>query len=99
MEKTLNLLMGRQLSGPQLKALGVALDSTKLKQRPAVIVKKGRIFCQRCGFQAPRANYTLPDKSYYCPACLAWGRLTTTMSLYSIPEANDFKKYSQDPLE
>lgn len=99
MEKTLNLLMGRQLSGPQLKALGVALDSTKLKQRPAVIVKKGRIFCQRCGFQAPRANYTLPDKSYYCPACLAWGRLTTTMSLYSIPEANDFKKYSQDLLE
>lgn len=38
MEKTLNLLMGRQLSGPQLKTLGVALDSTKLKQRPAVIV-------------------------------------------------------------
>ncbi len=99
MEKTLNLLMGRQLSGPQLKTLGVALDSTKLKQRPAVIVKKGRIFCQRCGFQAPRANYALPDKSYYCPACLAWGRLTTTMSLYSIPEANDFKKYSQDLLE
>ncbi len=99
MEKTLNLLMGRQLSGPQLKSLGVALDSTKLKQRPAVIVKKGRIFCQRCGFQAPRANYALPDKSYYCPACLAWGRLTTTMSLYSIPEANDFKKYSQDLLE
>ncbi len=99
MEKTLNLLMGRQLSGPQLRALGVALDLTELKKRPAVITKKGRLFCQRCGFQAPRANYALPDKSYYCPACLAWGRLTTTMSLYSIPEANDFKKYPQDLLE
>ena len=31
MEKTLNLLMGRQLSGPQLKALGVALDHMKKK--------------------------------------------------------------------
>lgn len=99
MEKTLNLLMGRQVSSPQLQALGVALDSTEFKQRPAVIIKKGRLFCQRCGFQAPRTDYALPDKSYYCPACLAWGRLTTTMSLYSIPEANDFKKYSQDLLE
>lgn len=34
MEKTLNLLMGRQVSSPQLQALGVALDSTELKQRP-----------------------------------------------------------------
>lgn len=51
MEKTLNLLMGRQVSSPQLQALGVALDSTEFKQRPAVIIKKGRLFCQRCGFR------------------------------------------------
>lgn len=51
MEKTLNLLMGRQLSGPQLKSLGVALDSTKLKQRPAVIVKRGAYFVNAVVFR------------------------------------------------
>ncbi|MDQ2234121.1 hypothetical protein [Ligilactobacillus animalis] len=51
MEKTLNLLMGRQVSSPQLQALGVALDSTEFKQRPAVIIKKDAYFVNAVVFR------------------------------------------------
>lgn len=43
--------------------------------------------CQRCG-QNQRA--ALPNKQFYCRACLALGRVSTLDVLVSLPEPNQF---------
>ncbi|KRL83497.1 superfamily II DNA RNA helicase [Ligilactobacillus apodemi DSM 16634 = JCM 16172] len=88
----LALLYGRQVTQEQLTNLSIDDTADKLVKRQAVLIKKNFVQCQRCGSLTPKKVCALPNKQYYCPKCLLFGRLTTSDILYSIPEPHDFPK-------
>ncbi len=85
MEKLENYY-GRQFTPDQLPA-----DlSEKASAIPATIKKSGKYYCQRCNSQLS-LDWNLPDGSYYCRNCLAFGRLTTNDKIYFFAQRS-FKK-------
>lgn len=57
---------------------------------PAVIVKKRRIQCQRCGATTKLKEGSLPKQQYYCRHCINLGRMSTLVKLGNLPEPNHF---------
>lgn len=57
---------------------------------PAVIVKKRRIQCQRCGATTKLKEGSLPNQQYYCRHCINLGRMSTLVKLGNLPEPNHF---------
>lgn len=57
-----------------------------LNQMPSMIEMASNIQCQRCGEISVKKHVELPDKSYYCPACIVMGRVRSSEPLYYYPE-------------
>ncbi|WP_373760603.1 DEAD/DEAH box helicase [Streptococcus ferus] len=68
---------GRLLTADQLPAAYHELA----QKMPAMTKKSGHFFCNRCAGQVEN-THRLPDGSFYCRACLVFGRLTSKDSLY-----------------
>lgn len=99
MDKLQEILSGRQLSLAKLVSLGVTkIEDNTIVSRQALSLKAGCFTCQRCGFIGRAKDHELTADRFYCPNCIHLGRLTTADTLYSIPEANNFKKLSKTPL-
>ncbi|CAM3254221.1 DEAD/DEAH box helicase [Lactiplantibacillus plajomi] len=85
MDKT--QLYGRQLCLTPAQAGDCPVG---VQQLPALKISGDWINCQRCGARLPRRDAQLPNDQYYCYACLTLGRVSTLVSLYHIPEPNEF---------
>lgn len=68
---------GRLLTADQLPAVYYELA----QKMPAMTKRSGHFFCNRCAGQVEN-THRLPDGSFYCRACLVFGRLTSKDSLY-----------------
>ena len=68
---------GRLLTADQLPAVYYELA----QKMPAMTKRSGHFFCNRCAGQIEN-THRLPDGSFYCRACLVFGRLTSKDSLY-----------------
>lgn len=65
--------------------------------KPALQLVNGHWQCQRC-HQWVAPQDCLPHGVPYCRHCLNLGRLTKHTKLYTIPEPNQFLKWSDSPL-
>ncbi|WP_027106666.1 helicase-related protein [Ligilactobacillus ceti] len=88
-ENKFSLLWGRQVVWPSDYPLKWQ-ELPFIQRKAAVLVGKTKIQCQRCGAQFTKERTSLPDGSYYCPACILLGRLTSRDTLYTISEPNNF---------
>ncbi|MCH4168189.1 MAG: DEAD/DEAH box helicase [Streptococcaceae bacterium] len=57
-----------------------------LKQMPSMVEIGLSIQCQRCGEIFDKLSVELPNKSYYCSACILMGRVRSSEPLYYYPE-------------
>lgn len=80
-------LYGRQLVESELT---LAEQDLALIKRPALILTKLFLVCQRCGQKTRLKNCRLPNGKHYCPHCLRFGRLTEGDVLCSLKEPNAF---------
>lgn len=80
-------LYGRQLVESELT---LAEQDLALIKRPALILTKLFLVCQRCGQKTRLKDCRLPNGKHYCPHCLRFGRLTEGDVLCSLKEPNAF---------
>lgn len=80
-------LYGRQLVESELT---LAEQDLALIKRPALILTKLFLVCQRCGQKTRLKDCHLPNGKHYCPHCLRFGRLTEGDVLCSLKEPNAF---------
>ncbi|GAA3026684.1 DEAD/DEAH box helicase [Tetragenococcus solitarius] len=73
-------LYGRQkaMAKEELEMLDDSFQS-----RLALVIKEDKVTCQRCGSFFLKDSYQLPNKQYYCPYCIQFGRLTDQLYLVS----------------
>ncbi|TWS94410.1 DEAD/DEAH box helicase [Streptococcus sp. sy018] len=55
------------------------------KSLPTMFKQNGKWSCQRCHSRI-KDNWSLPDKTFYCRACLVFGRLVSDQLLYYLPQ-------------
>ncbi|MYV18303.1 DEAD/DEAH box helicase [Furfurilactobacillus milii] len=82
-------LFGRQLTATQLPPTFEPTDP-RIVSRPAMTISGRWVRCERCHQQFEKVHVALPAGGYYCPDCLALGRITSRQSLLTIPEPNAF---------
>ncbi|UQS81699.1 DEAD/DEAH box helicase family protein [Bombilactobacillus folatiphilus] len=79
-----------QLSG---RLMVTTADDPSPAKRPALIELKGdRFLCQRCRMINKRSAYSITKGLFYCPDCIALGRLTNQDYLLAFAEQNHFPK-------
>ncbi|WP_137596942.1 DEAD/DEAH box helicase [Paucilactobacillus kaifaensis] len=64
---------------------------------PAMELKKTMIRCTRCNYTSSISEVALPQNQYFCPKCIALGRVSTLTKFYHLPEPNQFPTVA-DPL-
>jgi competence protein ComFA len=57
--------------------------------RPAVLLAKGKVCCQRCGSQIEQETVRLPTGAYYCPMCIQYGRADSTQCFVTLPRKSE----------
>lgn len=70
-------------TGRQQIIIKTALADTEGTFREAMIERKGKIGCMRCGSQEKKDQLQLPNGVYYCPACIEFGRITSDAVLFT----------------
>lgn len=84
------MLFGRWEIARKPPLLSSKSQINKMISKPALIIEKSKIFCQRCGQKTSKKRASLPKEKYYCPQCLNFGRITSLDTLYTISEPNFF---------
>lgn len=87
MLKQISELYGRQVMESQINPK--LLKDRSVQKLPAIVEKDGQVICQRCGSKIKATEVELPGKHYYCPKCIALGRINSG-NMWTIPEPNDF---------
>ncbi|GEK29073.1 DEAD/DEAH box helicase [Furfurilactobacillus siliginis] len=87
-------LFGRQLTPAQLTD-EIDLTDTRIVQRPGMLRDGAKIICQRCQTHYRQRAVRVPAGGWYCPACIALGRVTSREALFTIPEPNAFSETKQ----
>ena len=82
-----SILYGRQIVLGEKDLEGL----NNLQVKPALVVGKRGVICQRCGQTTSLKLARLPTGKYYCPNCLLLGRLTSADRLYNLPEPHLFE--------
>ena len=88
-----SILYGRQIVLGEKDLEGL----NNLQVKPALVVGKRGVICQRCGQTTSLKLARLPTGKYYCPNCLLLGRLTSADRLYNLPEPHLFE-YQKNSL-
>lgn len=93
-------MIGKRLYGRQLveRELTLAEQKLPLVKRPALIVAKLSLTCQRCGQKTRLQECYLPNGQHYCPHCIRLGRLVEGDVLCSLEEPNAFLPVTLGPL-
>lgn len=89
-------LFGRQLTTAQLTN-DIDLTDARIEHRPGMNRDGATVICQRCQTRHWQQSVRLPAGGWYCPACIALGRVTSRDPLFTISEPNAFTKVT-DPL-
>ncbi|MGT2925991.1 DEAD/DEAH box helicase [Streptococcus cuniculipharyngis] len=77
---------GRLLTDQQLPD-----DLRPLARRlPSMVTKQGKSYCGRCSSRIEE-EWCLPDQTYYCRACIVFGRVLSDLPLYHVPQ-KDFEQ-------
>lgn len=81
---------GRQLAAFQAAKEGAAVSESECV--PALLFSATQVFCNRCGSRYRKKQVRYPSGGFYCPECLAFGRLTETVSLWRCPQPPGAKR-------
>lgn len=73
-------LVGRQ---KVMKKREAELLTSEYLVRFAMTMTNSSVKCERCGFDFPIGSNQLPSEDYYCPACINFGRVTSSDFLIS----------------
>lgn len=65
---------------------------------PGITVEGKQLICRRCLSQLNKVENQLQSNQYYCSQCILLGRISTTTTLYTIPEPNLFSTQKESPL-
>lgn len=57
---------------------------------PTIECEGKEIKCLRCGQKTVKEDAALPNGEYYCPVCIALGRVATLNKFYHVAEPNQF---------
>ncbi|MGV0167900.1 DEAD/DEAH box helicase [Furfurilactobacillus sp. WILCCON 0119] len=82
-------LYGRQLLSDELSDVDLR-QVASLQRRPAMSQHGRRIRCERCQTWHASDQVRLATGTYFCPACLTLGRVTSRQQLVGLPEQNAF---------
>lgn len=75
-------LRGRRVMAKEI-AGGIPPEVSRL---PAMEMSAGEVCCLRCGTKYAAAEVWLATNTYYCPACIQMGRVTSEEVFYHLPE-------------
>lgn len=69
--------------------------SGQVEISPAMELKKSTVKCTRCNYTSTTTAVALPRGQYFCPQCMALGRVSTLTKFYHLPEPNQFLQIEQ----